>query len=234
MPEPVDVALGWRACSPQAALAQIPPDPLGPEGGALAGRVIVVRASFDLRLRLVRRGQGAARFERVEEPGALSPTAVAALVSPIVPTAQRSDAVPAVQIALNLMLVTDAPAVLQLMPPFLSPAFRDWPGTLVCGRFPLTAWPRPLNAVLEWSDPDRDWVLRRGDPLVYLMPEFDDPAKRPALVEAELTPALRRHFAMVDNVSSFGRNVGPMFDQAAARRPARLLEPKQTGAPRWD
>ena len=138
---------------------------------------------------------------------------------------------PAVQISLNLMIVTEEHCALQLMPPFLSPSFRNWPGTVVSGRFPVSAWPRRPNCVLEWQDPDRDWVLRRGDPMVYLMFDFDDPAKVPNMVEAALTPALKRHFAHVDNVSSFGRNVAPMFQEAARRRPDRLLQPKRTGCP---
>ena len=37
--------------------------------------------------------------------------------------------------------------------------------------------------------------------------------------------------AQVDNVTTFGRNVGPMIQQATERRPARLLTPKRTGCP---
>jgi len=102
---------------------------------------------------------------------------------------------------------------------------------VVSGRFPVRSWPRPLNCVLEWQDRDRDWVLRRGDPMVYLMFDFDDPAKRPRMVEATMTAPLARHFAQVDNVSSYGRNVGPMFQEAALRRPKRLLKPKRIGCP---
>ena len=92
--------------------------------------------------------------------------------------------------------------------------------------------PRPLNAVLEWQDV-HDGILRQGDLLAYLRLHFDDPDEVPNVVQAALTPTRRRQMAQVDNVTGFGRNVGPMFAQADARRPARLLTPKRTGCPEF-
>lgn len=237
MPEPC--LIGWRMQSPQAALAFLPPEPLPPEvarraPGGLAERLFQLPAAFNLRMRISPRAVRPVRFTRVAEPGGLSEQGFKGLVTHIVPTAQRAPDRPAVQISLNLHLITDAPCVLQLMPPFLDDSFRAWPGTLTSGRFPLTHWPRPLNAVLEWQDWDRDWVIERGAPLAYFLPEFEDPAAVPELVEAATTPELTRHLKMVDNVSSFGRNVGPMFAEAARRRPPKLLVPKATGAPPWE
>jgi len=123
-------------------------------------------------------------------------------------------------------MISDEPCSLQLLPPFLSPRFRDWPGSLVCGRFPLQNWPRPLNAVLEWHDKKRDWVLKRGDPLAYVMIIYDDHRVRPKLIEAGMTLALKRHLLRIDDVSKYGRNVGPMFVVAEQSRPAQLLVPK--------
>ncbi len=234
------VDLGWRNSSPQAALAFFPPEPLAgtdaaalfpmaagwSAGADLGRRIFVVRSPFDVRIRLVRQPGQPAAFRRVPEPGAISENAFRGLVTPILPYAQRHPDVPACQIALNLFFVSDEPCSIQLMPPVFWRGFRDWPGSLVCGRFPVAAWPRPLNAVLEWHDHDRDWVLKRGDPLACVMPLYDDPNTVPRLFEARLTPALKRQVAMVDDVSSVARNVGPMFEEAARRRPRRLLEPK--------
>lgn len=245
MPKPIMVDMGWRNCSPQAALAFFPPEPIGvgevealtqffPTCGPandLAHRIVEVRCPYNITIRRSPPAVRPVQFFRVPEEGGLSEAGFRGLVTPVAAGAQRNDMTPAVQISLNLMIITEENCALQLMPPFFSKGFRDWPGTVVSGRFPVRSWPRPLNCVLEWQDPDRDWVLRRGDPMVYLMFEFDDPAKRPRMVEAALTAPLARHFAQVDNVSSFGRNVGPMFQEAARRRPARLLKPKRTGCP---
>jgi len=245
MPETIPVDVGWRNVSPQAALAYFPPEPVGAaESAALqrlhprgadradpAQRILQVRCPYDLRIRVSPPRVRPVRFTRVAEEGGLSEAGYRGLVEPILPSAQRDGATPAVQIALNLMMVTEEPCEISLTPPFLAPNFRHWPGPLTAGRFPLRSWPRPLNAVMEWQDRDSDWVLRRGDPMVYLWFHFDDPAKRPNVVEAALTPALKRHFAQVGDVSSFGRNVGPMFREAERRRPARLLTRKRTACP---
>ncbi len=55
---------------------------------------------------------------------------------------------------------------------------------------------------------------------------YDDPDIIPKLVEAEMTPALKRHTGKIDNVALYARNVGPMFERAEATRPAQLLTPK--------
>lgn len=226
----VEAQVGWRPSSPQAALAFLPPEPIDPSLG-LGRNVLVVRCPYDLTIEVTPPAVRPARFTRVPEPGGLSAAGFTGLVTPIAPTAQRDPEVPAVQISLNLILVTDEVAALHLTPPFLDPGFRAWPGSLVSGRFPLRAWPRSLNAVLEWQDRTRPWRLRRGDPMVYLWLSFDDPAKVLTLVEAASTPTLARHLAQVDNVSAFARNVGPMFGQAEARRPERLLTAKGVGCP---
>lgn len=243
--DPVLVDVGWRNLSAEAALAFFPPEvleageaearmrlfPFGGPANDLARRIVQVRCPYDLTIRCSPPGVRPVQFFRVPEEGGLSEGAFRGLVTPIAPTAQREPGLPAVQISLNLMVLTEEECAIQLMPPFLWDGFREWPGSVVSGRFPLRSWPRPLNCVLEWQDRERDWVLRRGDPLVYLSFEFDAPSKRPRMVEAEATPALMRHFAQVDNVTSFGRNVAPMFSEAARRRPARLLSPKRTGCP---
>lgn len=232
MPE-TRVDLGWRNSSAQAALAFFPPEPLGPEAGPLAGRVLRVRSPFSLRVRVSPPAMKKVLFQRVPEPGGLTKEGYDGLVSPIVPSALRDPAIPALQISLNLHLICDEPCSINLMPPFLEPHFRDWPGTIVCGRFPLRAWPRPLNAILEWEDRTRDWVIRRGDALAYLWVHFDDPDKVPNVVEAKLTPGLRRQIAQLNDVGRLGRNVDPMFKLAESRRPERLVVPKEIAAP-WE
>lgn len=234
------VELGWRNSSPQAALAFFPPEPLSasdavgltalfpgqPAGADLARRVFVIRSAFNARIRIVERPGQPAAYHQVPEPGALSPEGFKGLVTPIVPSAQRGGVLPACQISLNLIFISDVPCSIQLMPAFFWPGFRRWPGSIVCGRFPVRAWPRPLNCVLEWVDRDRDWMIRRGDPMACVMPIYERPDMVPDLFEAKMTPTLKRHLARIEGVGDMGRNVGPMFARAERARPARLLERK--------
>ncbi len=237
-----EVLLGWRNSSPQAALAYFKPKPLNQTESAalsplfsgytqdsdLASRVFVIRSPFNIRIRVRTALNGQVSFMRIAEPGGISDPGFRGLVTPVAATAQRDTETPACQIALNLVVISDEPCSLQLMPPFYAPGFRNWPGSLVCGRFPLQNWPRPLNAVLEWQDKSSDWILKRGDPLIYLIPIYDDPSVYPKIIEAGMTPSVQRHLKRIDDVTSFGRNVGPMFIEAERMRPAKLLIPKKT------
>ncbi len=239
MTEPARIPVGWRTASPQAALAFLPPAPLSetgadlPADAGLLARLVAIRAPYDLRLRLTPPGAGPVRMGRVPKDSSLTEAAFRGLVTPIRPGAERVRGTVAVQISLNLHFVTDAPCTLHRLPPFLSAGYRGWPGPLVSGRFPLTHWPRALNAVIEWEDRSRDLVLRRGEAMAYALFAFEDAEALPELVEAADTPALRRQIAGVNEVSEVGRNVGPMFEEARRRRPTRLLVPKETGGPVW-
>lgn len=242
MTKPREVLLGWRNSSPQAALAFFPPEPLDQTEFStaaalfathapntdIAKRTFMIRCPFNIRIRTGQNQNGQAGFRLISEPGSISESAFHGLVTPIEPTARRKPDVPVCQLAMNLFMISDEPCSIQLMPPFLSPGFRKWPGSIVCGRFPVQTWPRPLNAALEWHDTKSDWILKRGDPLAFVMPIYDDPNIYPRLVEAKLTPELKRHLQRIDDVSSYGRNVGPMFEEAERRRPMRLLVPKET------
>lgn len=236
------VAVGWRHERPEGSFAFFPPEPLtpaeraclGPGAEGLGDRILRVRAGYDLRLRISPPGVRPVRVTQVEQPGALSDRALNGMAERLTTDSWRDPERPIMQISLNMLFVTDEPAHLMLTPPFLDPGFRDWPGTLVCGRFPVSAWPRVLNAALEWEDRDREWLIRRGEALAYVWIAFDDPAKVPELVEAADTPAFRTHFRKISGVIAYGRNVGPMFEEAARRRPARLLTAKRLGTPPWD
>lgn len=228
-----EALVGWHPDSEQAALAFPAPRIIDDAPPGLAGRLVEIPCAFDVTVRISQPGIRPVTYSRVEAESTLSEGAFRGLFEPLLATSQRAADLPVLQLSLNYLFVTEEPSALMLMPPFLAPQYRAWPGTLVSGRFPPRAWPRVLNAALEWADRDRDWVLRRGDPLAYLWFAFDNPAKRLRLVEADWTPALARHHRQTSTVVSYGRNVGPMFEEAERRRPARLLTPKATGAPPW-
>lgn len=243
-PGDIPVQIGWHVDSDEAALAFLPPEPLdpaeavglapGPVGAGLARRLLVVRAPYNVRVRITPEGAQQQGFFQVRTEGDLTREAFRGLFTPLAPGSLRRPGRAVVQVSLNFCLVTEEPCALTLLPPFLASTYRHWPGPLICGRFPLRAWPRVLNAAMEWEDRSRDWVLSRGDPLAYIALAFDDPRKVPVPVEAATTPAFRRHFRQVSGVIEYARNVAPMMAEAERRRPPRLFVPKLTGTPDWD
>ncbi len=132
---------------------------------------------------------------------------------------------PMLQLKLPFFLVTDAPCHVTQVPPFLDPVIRQWPGTMTAGRFALHLWPRSLQWPFEWDDLSEDLVIRAGEPLCYLQCAFDDPAARPALVEAELTPELTEYRAGMEAVGEITDDIAGVMAEAARRRPATLLTP---------
>lgn len=130
---------------------------------------------------------------------------------------------PVLQIRLPFFFVTDEAAMMSLLPPFLAPAMRKWPGTMVASRFPLTIWPRDLVWAFEWDRPGEELVLRQGEPIAYALCEFDNPNKRPELVEAALTETLAEWREGMEGLDNFVEDVEEIWRGAPARRPARLL-----------
>ena len=64
------------------------------------------------------------------------------------------------------------------------------PGTIFGGRFPIHIWPRPLMWAFEWHEPQKDIILKRGEPLFYCQFEAEGPDRPVQMVEAERTPEL--------------------------------------------
>jgi len=221
-----ETVIGWCNTWAQAGFAFPAPRLLDDArvSPALQGRVIEIRSAVDVTLRY---DANAPHECTMVEGSRLRQGGFDGLVTSFSAESRRRADVPVVQVALNLVFVTDADCALTLMPAFLADGPRDWPGPLVAGRFPLRSWPRPLNLAIEWEDTARDWVLRRGEPVAYVLVETPDPDAVLHLVEAAATPALQRHRKGIDAVASLSRNVQPMFLRAERHRPATLLTPKE-------
>lgn len=132
---------------------------------------------------------------------------------------------PVLQMRLPWFFVTDTPCMVNLIPPFLAPGPRRWPGTMVAARWPLTLWPRTLVWAFEWDRPDAELALKQGEPLAHALFEFNSPDARPKLVEAALTPELAEYRRQMENVHHITPDIEAVWRGAEARRPARLLVP---------
>ncbi|MEM7056902.1 MAG: hypothetical protein AAF557_04890 [Pseudomonadota bacterium] len=132
---------------------------------------------------------------------------------------------PLIEIDLPIFLVTDEPCILAQLPPFLMPAMRRWPGSMVASRFPVTWWPQDLKWSFEWEDIGQELSIRQGEPLCYFMCEFNHPEKRPRLVEAALTDELDEFRRGMDSIHHLTLEIGDVMDKAKDRRPERLLVP---------
>jgi hypothetical protein len=100
------------------------------------------------------------------------------------------------------------------------------PGTIFGGRFPISIWPRPLMWAFEWHEPQKDLILRRGDPLFYVQFEGMDPSRAVQVVEAEKTAELQAYLDKLSGVVNYVSQTFSLFKAAEAVRPRKLLVPK--------
>lgn len=134
---------------------------------------------------------------------------------------------PVLQIVTPYVFVADEQVYMMQMPPVAHYQAQPWPGILIGGRLPIHIWPRQLMWVFEWWDTSKELVLHRGEPWFCVRFETHDPARPVRLVEAEMTPELREHMKGLSAVSNYVDRTFSLFKVAEARRPEKLLQPKQ-------
>ena len=96
---------------------------------------------------------------------------------------------------------------------------------MVVGRYPVTDWPQDLIWSLEWEDFEAELVLRQGEPLAYASFEFNDPNKRPAMIETRMNPALEEYRAGMDGIHHMTDQIEEIWSNARSRRPETLMTP---------
>lgn len=133
---------------------------------------------------------------------------------------------PTVQMALPYCFIADELVYITQLAAFAHYRREQLPGTIFGGRFPLNLWPRPLMWAFEWHEPEKDIILRRGEPLFYCQFEAEGPDRPVQVVEAERTPELQRYMDQVSGVVNYVSQTFSLFKAAEALRPAKLLTPK--------
>jgi len=195
-------------------------------------RTFEVPAPVDLHLRVAPGEKGEPSVVNVA--GTQSPVAAGKLkqmVTMMAPNRWRDPRRPVLQIAAPYRFVCDEPCWINQLPPYYHYRAPGWPGLLIGGRFPIHDWPRALMWAFEWWDPQRDLVIRRGEPWFYVRFETLDPNRPLRLVEAEMTPELREFCRGLDGITNYVSQTFQVMGTAASRRPARLLTRRQRDRP---
>ncbi len=134
---------------------------------------------------------------------------------------------PTVQLSMPYCFISDEVVYISQIGTFAHYRPDPLPGTIFGGRFPLNAWPRPLMWAFEWHEPEKDIILRRGEPLFYCQFEAEGPDRAIQVVEAERTPELTKYMDQISGVVNYVNQTFSLFKAAEALRPAKLLTPKQ-------
>ncbi len=237
------VTVGWFRSSDKGAVLYDPPTRLQsrdqsrthaksasrcPAVIQMESRYFSVPCPFDLHVGFARDAKGKAAF--VNRAGNASPIRTAKLNDVLVMVSEaewRYPDRPTVQMVLPYTFIADEPVWLTQLGAFAHYRKDPLPGTLFGGRFPISLWPRPLMWAFEWHEPEKDIILRRGEPLFYCQFEGSSPERPVQLVEVERTAELMAYVEAIGGAVNYVNQTFSLFKSAEALRPKTLVVPKK-------
>ena len=236
------VTVGWFLTEDKGALLYEPPERLifrqtnkahaksasrCPAVIQMESRYFVVKCPFDLHIGFARDDKG--KPVLINRAGTASPVRSSKLnqvLTLVNETEWRYPDRPTIQLSLPYCFIADELVYMTQLGTFAHYRRDSLPGTIFGGRFPVSVWPRPLMWAFEWHEPERDLILKRGEPLFYCQFEAQGPDRPVQLVEAQKTPELLAYLEKISGVVNYVNQTFGLFKAAEAIRPAKLLVPK--------
>ena len=193
----------------------------------LESRYFVVNCPYDLHIGFARDDKGKPHLiNRAGVGSSIRASKLNEVLTLVAETEWRYPDRPTVQLSLPYCFIADELVYISQIGTFAHYRPNPLPGTIFGGRFPLNAWPRPLMWAFEWHEPEKDIVLRRGEPLFYCQFEPQNPERPVQVVEAERTPELTKYMEQIGGVGNYVNQTFSLFKAAEALRPAKLLTAK--------
>jgi hypothetical protein len=241
-PDSGPIMVGWFRTTDKNAVLYDPPERVSfrqtnrahaksaarcPSVIQLESRYFMVKCPFDLQIGFARDDKG--RAVLVNRAGAASPVRsnkINEILTLVNEGEWRYPDRPTVQMILPYCFIADEMVYVTQLSAFMHYRKDPLPGTIFGGRFPVSVWPRPLMWAFEWHEPEKDLVLRRGEPLFYCQFEGMDPSRPVQLVEAERTAELAAYMEAVGGAVNYVNQTFSLFKAAEAMRPKKLLVAK--------
>ncbi|MCE7798508.1 hypothetical protein LWE61_18410 [Sphingobium sufflavum] len=193
-------------------------------------RLYEVTCPIDLRLRFARNDKGQPVLVNADgENSAIRNKHLNSMLALVSEKEWRHPGRPVLQLITPYIFISDEPVYMTQLPPFMHYQPMPWPGTIIGGRLPIHVWPRPMMWAFEWYEPQKELVLKRGEPWFYLRFETRDPTRPVRVFEAERTPALDDQIKGASAVSNYVDQTFSLFKVAEQRRPPKLLVRKLRG-----
>lgn len=244
-PKSGPISVGWFRAEDKQAVLYDPPTRLSFRDAAKAhaksaarcpavvqmeSRYFVVPCPFDLHLGFARDAKGKPVFvNRAGAASAIRSNKLNEVLAMVNEAEWRYPDRPTIQLVLPYVFIADEPVYMTQVGTFAHYRKEPLPGTIFGGRFPINLWPRPIMCAFEWHEPEKDIILRRGEPLFYCQFEGDGPERPVQLIEAEKTPELQTYMAAIGGAVNYVNQTFGLFRAAEAMRPRELLKPKTRG-----
>ncbi len=237
------VTVGWFRATDKGAVLYDPPQRLQSRDASrshaksasrcpavvqMESRYFAVACPFDLHVGFGRDAKGKAVL--VNRAGEASPIRTNKLNELLVMVGEaewRYPDRPTIQMVLPYVFIADEPVWMTQLGPFAHYRSDPLPGTIFGGRFPISLWPRPIMWAFEWHEPEKDIILKRGEPLFYCQFEAIGPDRPIQLVEAEKTAELQSYMEAVSGAVNYVSQTFSLFRAAEELRPKSLLVPKK-------
>jgi hypothetical protein len=194
----------------------------------LESRHFEIRCPFDLNLQFLRDEKGKPTLRNLSgEASGIRSNKLREQVHMVDEKEWRYKDKPTIQVHLPYAFIADEPVYISQIAPFMHYNPNPLPGTIFGGRFPINVWPRPLQWAFEWCDISKPLVVKRGEPLCYVMFETMPQDRGIQLVEAEKTPELNAYCEQISGVVNYVNQTFSLFKTAEERRPAKLVVPRE-------
>ena len=241
-PKSGPITVGWFLTSDKGAVLYDPPERVSfrqtnrahaksasrcPSVIQLESRYFMVKCPFDMQIGFGRDEKGKAHLiNRAGAGSTIRANKLGEVLTLVTEAEWRYPDRPTIQLSLPYCFIADELVYVTQLSAFMHYRRDPLPGTIFGGRFPLNIWPRPLMWAFEWHEPEKDIVLKRGEPLFYVQFEGEGPERPVQVVEAERTPELHKYMEQIGGVVNYVNHTFGLFKAAEALRPAKLLTPK--------
>lgn len=194
----------------------------------MESRYFCVKCPYDIHISLVRDEEG--KIQVVNRAGKMSSirrNKLAKVVHLTNETEWRYPDRPTLQLTIPYIFTADEPVWVTQTDAFAHYRKTPLPGTIFGGRFPVHVWPRPLVWAFEWHDLSKELVLKRGDPLYYVMFESNGPERPVQMIEIEKTPEFEEYQKSISGAVNYVDKTFSLFEAAERMRPTTLVTPKK-------
>lgn len=126
-------------------------------------------------------------------------------------TLWRDAKYPILQLTLPYVFFSNESVYINQIEPNRFTGEKNW--SLIQGRFDISRWQRPINWAIEWTNTNRDILIKKGDPLCQIIFETLCPENSISLIKVERNDELQRAIKRTLGVTSKIKNTRKiMFD----------------------